>query len=135
MRALGAGDHLVLVGEMPCGHASQRLLERLVAEFAEIRDRRLLGVGRGVGGVERQIGRAALAGPLACAFQQHIRGLVDRGRIGRRCPLQAGIAQDVSGNADTEEGQQRDRRDKEIANTPYRSGSRGRIGRGHFLHP
>ena len=61
MRALRTGNHLVLVGEMPGGHANERLLERLVAEFAEVCNRCFLGIGRGLGGVERQIGRAALA--------------------------------------------------------------------------
>jgi hypothetical protein len=72
---------------MPGGHANERLLERLVAEFAEVCDRRFLSVGCRIGGVERQIGRAAIAGPLAGAFQQHVRGFVDRSCVGSRCAL------------------------------------------------
>src|SRR5262245_54970418 len=135
VRALHAGDELIAIGEVPCGQANQRLLEWLVAEFAKACNRRLLGVRWGGGRVERQIGRAALAGPLASALQQHVGGFVDRGRVRSRCALEARIAQDISGDANAKEGQQRDRGDKKIANTPNGSAWRGRVDCGHFLYP
>ncbi|WP_456632484.1 hypothetical protein [Bradyrhizobium sp. URHC0002] len=135
MRPLCTGNHLILAGKMPLAHANQRLLKRPVAEFAEICDRSLLGLGRGIGGIKRQIGRAALASPLAGTFQQHVRGFVDRCGVRSRCTLQSRIPQDVPTDPNAEEGQQRDRCNEKIANVPHCRDLRGRIDTGHFRFP
>ena len=135
MSALRTGDELVLVGEMRGGHATKRLLERLVAQFAEVCDRRFLRIGCDVGGVQRQIGCSTLTSPLAGAFQQHVCGFVDRRRFRSRRTLQAGIAEEISRQANAEESQQCDRRNKQVANAPNCSDLCGRIDCRHFQHP
>ena len=95
-RALRRGDQLIPVGKSLCGHAAERPLERLIGRFAEIRNRRHLRIRRGIGGIQRKIGRAALAGPLAGARQQQIGGFVDRRGIGSRGAFKACVVQDVA---------------------------------------
>ena len=115
------------MGKLLGGHAAERALKRLVGRFAEIRDRRDLLVGGGIGGVERQVGGAALAGPLACAFEQQVGGLVDLRGAGRRRAIDACIVQDIAGDREPKQRKQSNGRDQEITNIPDGRNFGGRI--------
>ena len=113
---------------------AMRAFERLICRFAVVRDRRHLRSGRGIGSVERKVGRASFAGPLAGTLEQQIGGLVDGSGIGSGGAIHARVVQNIAGHCQSEQREQRNSGDQEIANVQDSRSLSGRMhGRVAFM--